>query len=197
MTSRSPHNGCTPPPYPQPLPTRKINIKYKTSGSPHNGQTRTPHAKFAKLVQMNLENQGRRKGDWGVYGKVLTSGSPHDRQTLPHPTPPHPIPHTHTLKLVLMNPENQGRLEGDWGVCRKVLTSGSPHNGWITHPHSTSQTHTHKHINIKCKTCPDESGEPRQIVNTLCPRIEFVHGVHCDRTWVPTKLVENFFQLSF
>ena len=49
--------------------------------------TPTPHAKSisnAKLVLKNLENQGRYKGDWGVYGKVLTSGSPQNVWTPPH-----------------------------------------------------------------------------------------------------------------
>ena len=41
----------------------------------------------AKLDPKNLENQGRYEGDWGVYGKVLTSGSPQDRKTSPHPYP--------------------------------------------------------------------------------------------------------------
>ena len=44
------------------------------------------------LSQRAWRNQGRYEGDWGVHGKILTSGPPQDGRTL---TPPHnPTPHT-------------------------------------------------------------------------------------------------------
>ena len=48
---------------------------------------------YAKLVpEESGVNQGRCEGDWGVYGKVLTSGSPHNGQTSHQPIRPHPHP---------------------------------------------------------------------------------------------------------
>ena len=138
-------------------------------------------------------NQGSYEGDWGVYGKVLTSGSPHNGWTPLHFTDPPPP--TQNAKLILYASRawrNQGRYEGDWGVYGKVLTSGSPHNGrtnpTITNHHSNWPTHVLPagvscrrpkaallRVNIKCKNCPGDSGEPRQVWGVI--------GVSLERSW--------------
>ena len=67
---------------------------HKMSGPHPTLQPQPIHAKsifYANMFRRIWRTKARYEGDWGVYGKVLTSGSPHNVRIPsqhPHPTPP-------------------------------------------------------------------------------------------------------------
>ena len=135
--------------------------------TPHPQHTQAKSMLYAKLVSKNLKNQGKYEGDWGVYVKVLTSGSPHNRRT-PFTPPIHSYPHPKNAKSMLcakLVPKSleKPRQVREWlgclwqGIDLKVISK------WMDPPPYPTPPITHvRKINIKCKTCPGESGEPRQ-----------------------------------